>query len=133
MKQDELAGLTPSALLTIWRDRARDLYPYAPAAATAFTRAAEELEGLLRRQGHEELSLLAAARESGYTPDHLSRLIREGKIPNAGRRNAPRVRRADLPRKPSSGGTASPVAASDSRRYDPIADARTLLGRRGGQ
>lgn len=120
------------ALITTWRARARDLAPYAPAAAIAFTRAAEELEAALRLQECEVLSLSAAARESAYSRDHLARLIRDGKIPNAGRRSAPRIRRADLPRKPSSGGIVSPVAASDGQQYDPRADARILLGRRGG-
>ena len=47
----------------------------------------------------EVLSLPAAARESGYSRDHLARLVREGKIRNAGRPNAPKIRRRDLPRK----------------------------------
>jgi hypothetical protein len=49
----------------------------------------------------ELLSLQQAARESGYSADHLGRLVREGRICNAGRPNSPRVRRRDLPRKPS--------------------------------
>ena len=32
----------------------------------------------------------------GYTAAHLSELIRQGRIPNAGRIGAPRIRRADL-------------------------------------
>jgi hypothetical protein len=115
----------------MWRARSSDLQPYAPAAATAFARAADELEAALRQQEVEELSLSAAARESGYTRDHLSRLIREGKIPNAGRRNAPRIRRADLPRKPAARPRGGGVAAPDGQRYDPVADARALQGRRG--
>ncbi|UCG86674.1 MAG: hypothetical protein JSW71_22715 [Gemmatimonadota bacterium] len=50
----------------------------------------------------ETLSLSNAARESGYSVDYLGRLVREGQIPNAGRPNAPKVRRSDLPRKASS-------------------------------
>jgi len=49
----------------------------------------------------EVLSLSAAARESGYTRDHLARLVREGKCPNAGRPNAPKILRRHLPRKPT--------------------------------
>jgi len=54
-------------------------------------------------RGHadELLNLRTAARESGYSADHLGRLVHEGKIPNAGRPHAPRIRRADLPRKPT--------------------------------
>jgi hypothetical protein len=49
----------------------------------------------------ELLNLRQASAESGYSPDHLGRLVRDGKIPNAGRPNAPRIRRTDLPRKAS--------------------------------
>lgn len=49
----------------------------------------------------ETLNLSNAARESGYSPDYLGRLVREGRIPNAGRPNAPKIRRSDLPRKAS--------------------------------
>jgi hypothetical protein len=47
------------------------------------------------------LNLQEAAAESGYSPDHLGALVRKGKIPNVGRPKAPRIRRSDLPRKPS--------------------------------
>lgn len=122
-----------SALVAAWRSRARELEPYAPTVATAFSRAAEELERVLQLEAEEVLTLAVAATESGYTTDHLSRLIREGKIPNAGRPHAPRIRRSDLSRKPSARRQGAPVAASDGPRYDPVADARALLGRRGGQ
>ncbi len=49
----------------------------------------------------QALTLTQASRESGYSVDHLGLLIRQGTIPNAGRSHAPRVRRGDLPRKPS--------------------------------
>lgn len=42
-----------------------------------------------------------AAEVSRYSADHLKRLIRDGKIPNAGRPNAPLIRRSDLPLRPS--------------------------------
>ncbi len=47
------------------------------------------------------LTLTEAARESGYSADHLGRLVKAGAIPNSGRTNAPRIRRKDLPRKAS--------------------------------
>jgi hypothetical protein len=52
-------------------------------------------------QGEAEalLNLQHASQESGYSADHLGRLIRDGTIPNAGRPNAPKIRRGDLPRK----------------------------------
>jgi hypothetical protein len=59
-----------------------------------------DLTSLIEAFGAELLTLTQAARASGYTREHLSRLVRNGKIPNVGRPNAPRVRRTDLPRKP---------------------------------
>jgi len=47
------------------------------------------------------LTLRDAARESGYTADHLGRLVRNGTLPNVGRKHSPRVRACDLPRKPA--------------------------------
>jgi hypothetical protein len=71
---------------------------------------ADALWGVLRANDDELLNLQQAAGESGYTPDHLGRLIREGKVPNAGRRARPLIRRSDLPAKPErlpSAGTAA--------------------------
>ena len=73
----------------------------------------------------EPLSLTEAARRYGYSPDHVGRLVRAGKLPNAGRKNAPRVLGRDLVthRKPK----LAPVA---SKAYDPDTDARSLRVRR---
>ena len=62
---------------------------------------ADELAAALRRGGDELLSLARAAKESGYSVDHLSRLVREGRIPNSGRSSKPLIRRKDLPVKRS--------------------------------
>jgi hypothetical protein len=62
---------------------------------------ADELAAALRRGGDELLSLARAAKDSGYSVDHLSRLVREGTIPNSGRPSKPLIRRADLPVKRS--------------------------------
>ncbi len=51
--------------------------------------------------GEEALSLVEAAKECSYSADHLGRLVRNGDIENVGRKNAPRIRRRDLPRKPA--------------------------------
>ena len=45
------------------------------------------LEEALAAENDEVLTLQRAAAESGYSADHLGRLVREGKIPNAGRPN----------------------------------------------
>lgn len=68
-------------------------------SATVIRSLADDLEAVLGREKEESLSLKEAARESGYSSDHLGRLVRSGKIPNAGRPGAPRIRRGDLPRK----------------------------------
>jgi hypothetical protein len=49
----------------------------------------------------DSLTLDEASRESGYSTDHLRHLIADGTLANAGRKHAPRLRRVDLPRKPS--------------------------------
>ena len=48
-------------------------------------RCAEDLEATLVERDETTFSLVEAARESGYTADHLGRFVRDGKIPNAGR------------------------------------------------
>ena len=52
-----------------------------------------------RRRDETTLNLTEAARESGYSTDHLGHLVRDGKIPNAGRPGAPRIAPRHLPRK----------------------------------
>jgi hypothetical protein len=60
-----------------------------------------DFEAVTATETETVLNLPEAAAESGYSADYLGRLVREGKIPNAGRPNAPRIRRRDLPRKAS--------------------------------
>lgn len=69
--------------------------------------------------------LAEAAKVSGYSVDHLGRLLRQGKIPNRGRRHSPKIQRGDLPIRPTA------VARTRRGGYDPIADARNLLSRQG--
>ncbi len=81
-----------------WRERAALLRRYgAEGAAAAFEECAETLEEDLRVWKEEPLTLGEAAEASGYSADHLGRLVRDGKILNAGRQGAPLIRRADLP------------------------------------
>ena len=73
----------------------------------------------------EALSLTEAAERTGYSAEHLGRLVRQGRLPNAGRKNAPRVRLSDLTLevKPK-------LAGRSVRMYDPLSDARSLRVRR---
>jgi hypothetical protein len=54
-----------------------------------------------RGRADELLTLTDGPVESGYSAEYLGALIRQGKIQNAGRPHAPRIRRQDLPRKAS--------------------------------
>ncbi len=60
------------------------------------------------------LTLTEAAEESGFSADHLGRLVHDGKIPNAGRPGAPRISRRHLPRK--TGAAKSRLAAKPPLR-----------------
>ena len=61
---------------------------------------AAKLESALRRRDDAALTLTEAAATSGYSASRLGRLVREGRIPNAGRPGAPRITLGNLPRKP---------------------------------
>ncbi len=102
-----------------WLARADQLAPYADPAAAAFRAAAAELETELRAAADEILTLEQASRESGFAPDSLRHQVSDGRIPNAGRRGAPRIRRGDLPRK-----------AAPATSYDATSDALSLVSRR---
>jgi hypothetical protein len=73
----------------------------------------------------EPLSLTEAANRTGYSADHIGRLVREGTLPNAGRKHAPKVRARDLvvQLKPK-------LAGPSPKAYDPNTDARSLRVRR---
>ena len=60
-----------------------------------------DFDAFVAAESEVSLNLQEAAAEAGYSPDHLGALVRQGKIANAGRPNAPRIRRSDLPRKPT--------------------------------
>jgi hypothetical protein len=83
-----------------------------------------DLEKIAASDGGDELTLTAASTLSGYSTDHLSRLIREGSIPNAGKKGSPRIRRADLPIRPKG------IAKVNGIAYNALTDARSLGIRR---
>jgi hypothetical protein len=93
---------TPAQLPEIWRALAvqqRSLGADAQARTLEFC--SDQLTTALLQRADELLTLQRAADESGYSLDHLGRMLREGKIPNAGRRAKPLIRRCDLPVKSS--------------------------------
>ena len=89
-----------ASLAVRWRTEAQVLRQRGQETLALMTESfADELETALHEYDQATLTLREAAVESGYSADHLGKLIREGKLPNAGRRNAPRLRRRDLPAK----------------------------------
>ena len=95
-------------------------------AATIWERAAEMVEESLRRSGLERLTLPQAAAESGYSRDHLRRLIDEGTIPKASGADGSRaILRMHLPRKPGHGLAAVRPTVPSSR----LQAARAVAGR----
>ena len=95
---------TPAELPAEWRALAAQQRRLgADSQARILEFCADELAAALLRAGDELLSLSRAAQESGYSADHLSRMVREGRIPNSGRRSKPLIRRKDLLKKTSRG------------------------------
>jgi hypothetical protein len=111
-------------LVAAWRATAANLCRYgADPQARALESAADDLDDVLRAEQDELLTLTEASVATGYTADHIGRLVRDGKVPNCGRPSAPRVRRADLPPKKLA------VARRGPKAYDVDADARSLASR----
>jgi hypothetical protein len=118
--------MTRTDLITRWKAR-RDEFERLDAhvsGATLCNEMLQDFESLIDTEQNDLLTLQESARLSGYSEDHLGRLIRKGKLTNHGRPGAPRIRRSDLPRKPSRA-----VATSSGRTYDPHADAQKLGSR----
>jgi excisionase family DNA binding protein len=84
-----------------------------------------DLERVLRTSTEEVLSLAEAAYTSGYSADHLRRLVRDGRLPAERRGRRLHFRRRDLPKKPERTVDRLPPAG-----YDPAADARQVAARR---
>ena len=108
-------GASVETLPGTWRTQAKALRQYGgETPAVALESCAAELEATLRERDETTLSLTEAAKESGYSTDHLGRLVRDGRIPNAGRPGAPRIARSILPRKTQA--PATPLLVEKHRR-----------------
>ena len=93
--------MLPVDLSAEWRALAETFYEHKDdGIAIAYERCASGLDEALAAEGDEPLTLHEAADESGYSPDHLGRLVRDGKVPNAGRPGSPRIARRDVPVRP---------------------------------
>jgi hypothetical protein len=86
--------------------------------AQAIRDCADELDTAITEWQLEALTLEQATRESGYSYGGLQRLVAEGKLENVGEEGSPRVRRADLPRKPRalSNGQPDPIGEILAKR-----------------
>jgi hypothetical protein len=101
--------------------------------------AVAEVEAALAVDADQLLTLAQASALSGYSIDHLARLIRRGRLSNSGRLGAPRVRLRDLPTRPDwterrqrTLARSNDDAQSTTKRYHPRTDARSLASRRSG-
>lgn len=122
--------MSPSEFVTKWTAEAEAMQRRGVLVngAAVLAEVLTDFKAVQASAAEARLRLSEAASRSGYSVEHLGRLIRQGRLPNAGRWGAPRIRAADLPRKPPA------LAQVGPRAYDPGADARTLLGRqRGGR
>jgi len=120
--------IRPADLLQLWQQRADFLHQYGdPNSARLWRTAAVELERALEAFGGETLTLADAAKVSGYSRGYIRKQIAAGDLPNAGRKNQPRVRRADLKAKPQGGRGRPPRRAaqqSETKQVTPISKLR---------
>ncbi|HEX5437498.1 MAG TPA: hypothetical protein VFW98_10070 [Gemmatimonadaceae bacterium] len=130
MAEQRVVPETPHGILARlaerWRaeaERLRQLAAVGQAAALEY--AAGELEVALEAGLDDTVTLGVAAHETGYSTDHLSRLIRQGKLKNVGQKHAPRIRLADVPRKRA---RHAPLALSSPDGSLPDEITRTAIG-----
>ena len=101
--------------------------------AAAYKNAARDLESTLRVWGSDLLTIAEASRETGFSEEHLRRLVREGKLDaerGNGNRGRIRLRRAKLPRRTATQQTEK-GDSTPSSTYDPEEDARDIAERLG--
>ena len=92
--------MIPADLAMEFRSTAKVFREHADESiAIAYEKCANRVEQAFNEEENVLLNLQQASEESGYSADHLGRLVREDKIPNAGRQGAPRIARRDLPNK----------------------------------
>lgn len=121
--------MTPDAFVRKWasrRDEFRALGVQVDGARIC-DEVLADFGDVVRTESDAVLPLAEAAARSGYSEGHLGRLVRQGKIPNAGRRGSPKIRVVDLPTR-----LHAVVAERRPKTYDVATDARSLVSRRKG-
>jgi hypothetical protein len=93
--------MTPlERLLSRWRSDADVLEEHgAIDRASGLRKAAKDVESALEETELESLTIEQAVEEGGYTYSAIEKGLRNGELPNVGKRGSPRIRRGDIPRK----------------------------------
>lgn len=116
--------MTPREILDRWAAR-RDEWARLHVQVDGACLAAEVIADLERVAAgvdvDEPITYAKAVELSGYSVDHIGRLVRDGKLRNVGRKGAPRVLASELPKRPS-----TRIAGPRRVPYDPASDARSL-------
>ena len=88
-------------------------------AATTTDLHAEQVIEAVERAEDEELTLQEATTASGFARRTPRGKLASGEIPNAGRKNAPRIRRGDLPMR---------AKAKQADSFSAAAEVKSILG-----
>ena len=119
--------MTPTEIRDRWLARREELRKLKASVdgASLCDEVIADLEKIVADPAEKPVTVRQAAKLSGYSEDHIGRLVRDGKLANVGRKHAPRVFPSALPRRANIALARSPRAP-----YNPDADARSLRGRR---
>lgn len=95
--------MTRAEVMESWRLRLAEYRRFAALVdgERIATQVLADLSSIGSDEAEETLSLTEASKVGGVSTRQLSRLVEQGKLENCGRKNAPRVRRRDIPRKAS--------------------------------
>ena len=111
-------------LASQWENDAQLMAQYgSPQQADVLRHCSRKLFEVIKSEKDVLLTLTLASQVSGYSADHLGRMVGEGRLTNYGRKGSPKLRLGDLPKKPRA------VVAANSGGYTPNADARSILSR----
>ena len=134
LPQDRRLEERLDSLPKAWRARADEFAGHhCDEVAAAYRQAADEVERELCAWNCELLTVEQAAEESGYSPEHLRRRVRGGKLlaeRGKGAKSRLRVQRGCLPVKTCQ---AQGGASELGFVYDPGEDARHIAKRLGGK